>query len=94
MTRRPSRRLPGRLDETGWRPDRSASRPTPSNGRPTVFHFVADGAEHVGDPADPTESERIAWVPVGGVRELIAAGKVTDGLSLTALLWALALDQL
>jgi hypothetical protein len=60
-----------------------------------VFHvFVADGAEHVGEPADPTESERVAWVPVDEVRELIAAGKVTDGLSLTSLLWALALDAL
>jgi len=86
------------LEETGWRPGplRKLGAYAPSNGSSDqVFHlFVADGAEHVGDPADPTESERIAWVPVGGVRELIAAGKVTDGLSLTALLWALALDQL
>ncbi len=26
--------------------------------------FVADGAEHVGDPSDPSESERVEWVPV------------------------------
>lgn len=44
--------------------------------------------QHVGDPSDPSESERIEWVPVGRLRELVRTGHVTDGLSLTALsLW-------
>ena len=30
-----------------------------------TFHlFLADGAEHVGDPLDPSEAERVEWVPV------------------------------
>jgi hypothetical protein len=56
-----------------------------------VFHlFMADGATHVGDPTDPAESERVEWIPVDQVRKLIERGEVYDGLSLTALLWALA----
>ncbi len=81
-------------EETGWRPGRL--RPlgayAPSNGSSDQrFHlFVADGATHIGDPTDVGESERIAWHPVAGVRDLIARGEINDGLSLTALLWALA----
>jgi hypothetical protein len=53
-----------------------------------VFNlFVADGATHVGDPTDATESERVEWVAVDAVRAAIAAGQIGDGLSLTALLW-------
>jgi 8-oxo-dGDP phosphatase len=56
-----------------------------------MFHvFVADGATRIGEPTDIGESERVEWVAVDVVRKLIVAGEVTDGLSLTALLWALA----
>ena len=81
-------------EETGWRP--GALRPlgayAPSNGSSDqMFHvFVADGADHIGDPTDFGESERVAWLPVDEVRGLIATGQITDGLSLTSLLWALA----
>lgn len=86
------------LEETGWRPG-SLTRLgsyAPSNGSSDqMFHvFVADGATHVGDPSDIGESERIAWVPVDEVRQLITAGALTDGLSLTSLLWALAFGAL
>ena len=56
--------------------------------------FVADGATHIGDPTDVGESERVAWVPVADVRDLVTVGEITDGLSLTALLWALATGAL
>ena len=81
------------LEETGWRP--GPLRPLlayhPSNGlSDQTFHlFVADGAEYVGEPSDETESERIEWVAVDRLREEIHAGGVPDGLSLTALLYAL-----
>ncbi len=56
-----------------------------------TFHlFAADTAEHVGDPTDTDEAERVAWVPWADVRAAIDAGQVGDGLSLTALLWVLA----
>ncbi len=82
------------LEETGWRPGplRPLAAYAPSNGSSDqVFNlFIADGATHVGEPTDPAESERVEWVPVDRVRALIERGEVYDGLSLTALLWALA----
>ena len=80
------------LEETGWRPGPLAeqARWHPSIGLSdqTFTSFTAEGAQHVGDPSDPSESERIEWVPVGRLRELVRTGHVTDGLSLTALsLW-------
>ena len=77
------------LEETGWRPGPLRPQVTyhPSNGlSDQTFHvFVADGAELVGAPSDPAESERVAWVPVAEVRELARTGQVTEGLSLAAL---------
>jgi 8-oxo-dGTP pyrophosphatase MutT (NUDIX family) len=83
-------------EETGWRPGRL--RPLVSwyvASGITDHHFsafLADGAEHVGDPVDAFEAERVEWVPVADVRAAIAAGDVPDGPALTALLAALALD--
>ena len=53
---------------------------------------MADGATYVGEPSDPYESERVEWLTWTQVRDEIAAGRVQDGLSLTALLWALTFD--
>jgi 8-oxo-dGTP pyrophosphatase MutT (NUDIX family) len=81
------------LEETGWRPGpvRPIGSYHPSNGLSDQrFHvFAAAGAERVGTP-DPDEASEVAWVPVERVRELIAAGEVQDGFSLTSLLWFLA----
>jgi 8-oxo-dGTP pyrophosphatase MutT (NUDIX family) len=86
------------LEETGWRPGVLAKLGAyaPNNGSSDqIFHvFVADGATHEGDPTDIGESERVDWVPTADVRSLVAAGEITDGLSLTALLWALAFDRI
>ena len=82
-------------EETGWRPGPLTHLVTyhPNNGQTDLrFHlFRADGAEHIGDPTDWAEVERVAWLPVEEVRRVVAAGEVRDGLSLTALLWHLAL---
>lgn len=84
------------LEETGWRPGplRLLTSYHPINGSSdaTFNLFLADGATYVGEPTDPNESERVEWVPWATVREEIAAGRVPDGLSLTALLWALTYD--
>lgn len=80
------------LEETGWQP--GPLRPlvsfNPSNGASDQrFHiFFADNAQYVGDPTDPSESERIEWVSVDLLRAAIAAGQMPDGLSLTAILYA------
>ena len=79
------------LEETGWAPGplRFLTTYHPNNGQSDLrFHlFAAAGARYVGPPSDPTESERVEWVPVTEVRRLIADHHVPDGLSLTALLW-------
>jgi len=81
-------------EETGWRPGplRQLASYQPVNGVSAMrFHlFLADGATHVGDPADPTEAERIEWVSVDRLRAIIADHQMPDGLSLTACLYALA----
>jgi 8-oxo-dGTP pyrophosphatase MutT (NUDIX family) len=76
-------------EETGWSPGplrplcSFASLPGISDGR---FHlFVGDGASHVGPPLDPTEADRIAWVPLADVPALIERGELSDGPTLTAL---------
>ena len=86
------------LEETGWRPGplTRVGSYHPSNGSSDqVFHvFTAAGATHVGDPSDIGESERVEWVPVDEVRRLVASDELADGLSLTALLWALAVGTI
>ena len=79
------------VEETGWQPGPVTAMTTyhPHNGTSdATFHlFVADGATHIGEPTDPSESERIEWLPIDELRTEIVAGRVPDGLSLTALLW-------
>ena len=82
------------FEETGWRagPLTKLGAYAPINGSAdAVFHlFRADGASHVGDPLDASESERVEWRTVDEVRAAIGAGLVNDGMSLTGLLWSLA----
>lgn len=84
-------------EETGWRPGPLRHLVTyfPHNGSSdATFHlFAADGAAHLGDPTDPSESERVEWVTLASVRAELRAGRVGDGLSLTALLWWLCFEQ-
>jgi len=82
------------VEESGWRPGplRELGRYFPSNGLcDQAFHvFLAEGAEHVGEPTTPDEVERVEWLPLAQVPELAARGEIGDGFSLTALLWARA----
>jgi 8-oxo-dGTP pyrophosphatase MutT (NUDIX family) len=85
------------LEETGWRPGslRFVVRYHPTNGvsDQTFNIFLADGATHVGEPTDPSESERIEWVPVEEVRAALRDGRITDGLSLGGLATAFAIGM-
>lgn len=82
------------LEETGWRPGPLTKLTTyyPNNGQSDLaFHlFRTGGAEHIGEPTDPSEAERVEWRSWAAVRQSIAAGELADGLSLTALLFVLA----
>jgi len=80
------------LEETGWRPGplRKLFAYFPMNGTADQrFHvFLAEGATYECEP-DQVETDRVEWTPVPDVKRLIAGGEITDGLSLTALLWFL-----
>ena len=83
------------VEETGWEPGPLTPITTyfPHNGTSdaTFSVFLATSAEHVGEPTDPDESERIEWLSWNEVRTEIGAGRIGDGLSLTGLLHRLAL---
>lgn len=84
------------LEETGWRP--GPVRPLfsyhPISGLSDQrFHvFLAGGASYEREP-DRVETDRVKWVPLDALRRLIDAGEITDGFSLTALLWFLAHER-
>jgi 8-oxo-dGTP pyrophosphatase MutT (NUDIX family) len=81
------------LEETGWRPRglRLLGTYAPMSGRcdQRTHVFAADGAEHVGEPQDVHEAERIEWVPVSRLPDLLRAGEIWEGYTITALAWAL-----
>jgi len=76
------------VEETGWRPRPvrllGHYHPSPGISDQRFGVCAGAGAERVAD-ANPNEVERIEWVPVDRVRELIRNGEV-DGLSLMSLL--------
>ncbi len=82
------------LEETGWAPGPLTPLVTyhPTNGMSdtTFTAFRAQGATYVGDPTDPSESERIEWVPLAVVADALRDGRILDGLSVVALLHLLA----
>ncbi len=86
------------LEETGWEP--GVLQPLvhfhPTNGlSDQVFHcFIADSAREIGPPSDPGEAERIEWVGVPELRRIARDNEMLDGLSLTALTYALAFGHL
>lgn len=86
------------VEETGWRPTnlRHLVSYQPSNGlSDQKFNlFISNGAVQVGEPTDPWESERVEWLSVGEVSEIAKRGEMVDGLSLTAVLYALAFGGL
>lgn len=81
------------LEETGWRPGPltylTTYAPVSGVGDHRFVLFSASGATRVGAPVDAYESDRVEWVAVPALRDEIRAGRVENGLSLTALLWAL-----
>jgi 8-oxo-dGTP pyrophosphatase MutT (NUDIX family) len=81
------------LEETGWRPGplRRIGAYFPQNGAVDQrFHvFAAEGAVQEGDP-DLVETERVEWLSLDAIRKLIQEERISDGFSLTGLLWFLA----
>jgi ADP-ribose pyrophosphatase len=63
----------------------------PSHGSSNqVFHlFVGHGVEVRHAPPDLNEVQDVRWFTVEEIRQMIRANELLDGLSLTALLWAM-----
>jgi 8-oxo-dGTP pyrophosphatase MutT (NUDIX family) len=82
------------IEETGWRP--VGLQPLlsyqPANGlSDQKFHlFLSERAEHLGEPTDTAEFERLEWVSIERLSNIAKAGEMLDGLSLTAVLYVLA----
>jgi predicted RNA polymerase sigma factor/8-oxo-dGTP pyrophosphatase MutT (NUDIX family) len=81
-------------EETGWRPGRLTPllrvQPTPGISDSEHHVYLADSAQRTGPPQDDFESERVSWVPLAGVPELIGRGDISSGTTLAALLYAMA----
>ena len=79
------------LEETGWQPGPLTHLLGyhPANGMSDQRFeiYVAEGAVQVGEPSDPSEADRIEWVPIEDVQAHVRSGLIGDGLSLTAILY-------
>ena len=79
--------------ETGWRPGplRQLLTVQPTPGISTSEHHIyrADKATHIGDATDRHEADRVSWIPLADVRELIGKAAITSGTTLAALLYVL-----
>jgi hypothetical protein len=53
--------------------------------------FLASGATYVGEPPDVNEADRIEWIPLEMVFDLIAKGEIIGSASIIGLLSVLAL---
>ena len=86
------------LEETGWRVGQVkplfAYHPSSGMVDQTFHVFFADDAVHETQPADWFESDRIEWVSLDDICRELAAGRVSDGLTVTALSWALVFGPL
>jgi 8-oxo-dGTP pyrophosphatase MutT (NUDIX family) len=81
-------------EETGWRPGplRPLIYTQASPGLMTSEHHVfrADSATYIGPPVDGFESDRVEWVPLTQIRQLIDKRDIVTGTTLVALLYLLA----
>jgi 8-oxo-dGTP pyrophosphatase MutT (NUDIX family) len=86
------------IEETGWRPLAlellTTYNPMPGAADQTFHVFTAEGAEHVGEPTDPWEAERVEWVALAEVRAALLDGRILEGMTLTGLSLALATGRL
>ncbi|MFC7246059.1 NUDIX hydrolase [Catellatospora aurea] len=83
-------------EETGYRPRSLEHLVTfePMIGMVNCPHhvFLGRGAERIGEPTETTEMERMQWVPLAEVPELIRSGLVSNSGTLVALLHVLAMS--
>lgn len=81
-------------EETGWRPQnlQPLVYSQPSSGILDSAHnlFKAETATYIGPPADGFESDRIEWVPLASVKELINKKEIVGGPTMIGVLYLLS----
>jgi 8-oxo-dGTP pyrophosphatase MutT (NUDIX family) len=84
------------LEETGYRVDPAQLQPLaynqPIGGMSNAEHtvFLARDAEHVAEPVDTHEADRIEWIPLNQVQQMIDDRQIVAGVAVTGLLQLLA----
>ena len=77
-------------EETGWRPGPLrhlvSFQPMVSTIDSENMVFLADGATPVGSPKDINEAERVGWVPLANVPDMMTRGTIVGSASVVALL--------
>jgi 8-oxo-dGTP pyrophosphatase MutT (NUDIX family) len=81
-------------EETGWRPRSvellTSMQPMVGSADAENLLYLGRGADFIGEPKDINEAERVDWVPLDSVRELIAKGEIVGAASQVGLLHVLA----
>lgn len=81
------------VEETGWTVTDvrhvTGFHPVGGVGDHRFEVCLAAAGQQVGAP-DPAEADRLAWVALPEVRDLVLGGQVQEGLSLVALMWLLS----
>ncbi|MCT2585830.1 NUDIX hydrolase [Actinophytocola gossypii] len=77
-------------EETGWRPARLREltylQPVAGITDAEQWIYVADRGHYTGPPVDAYESDRIDWIPLADVPELIRSRRIVGGVSVAGLL--------
>lgn len=77
-------------EETGWRPHELSElayiQSLAGIAGAEQHIFLASGASYIGPPADPHESDRIAWIPLANVPDMVARGLIVGGATVVGLL--------
>jgi ADP-ribose pyrophosphatase YjhB (NUDIX family) len=84
-------------EETGYRPG-TVRRMTAYDAIAGIStmrftSFVATDAVRIGEPRDLVEASRVEWIPLSDVPKLADSGQISDGPSLTALSYYLAVHR-
>jgi 8-oxo-dGTP pyrophosphatase MutT (NUDIX family) len=81
-------------EETGWRPREVrplvSFQPMLGSADAENLLFISHGAEHTGQPPDMNETQKVEWISLASVPELIERGEIAGAGSLVGLLHVLA----
>ena len=76
-------------EETGWRPGslRELAYVQPIGGMTNAEHhvFLAESATYIGVPTDTHEADRVEWVSLSRIPEMIASGVIVAGVAVVGL---------